>query len=464
MQLTGIVSDMKDSPFNTGSIFINPGVYANLVVAFIPCSFIIILYKRNNKYLSGYSAVIFILSVVILGFTVARTAWLAASIIILLMLDQKYMFHKKYVLLSARQKYITIFIFIASAIIVAYILYVLKSDSVHGRIFIWQNCLKLISEKPIFGYGYNMFYKEINDYQASYFMEHKNSVYSMLAGDVKFAFNDYLEMLINLGVTGLFFFIASVVSALFIKTPETTENRLLPLAAKFSVITILICSLFSYPVHTSLVFYLLFFNLAIISANSQNNIKTLTINKSLTRLTCTICILALIFFSKNHLTIIRSLKKWKTATEYAGNRSIDSAGKLYSEIFQSLKHNYYFLYNYGFWLNSTGKYNESINILEKATEKISNKDIYLIMGSCYQGLNELQKAETSYIKAGCFIPYLIVPKHDLFRLYRRTNNKPKALETAYEIKNQEIKIYSPYINDIKAEVTRYIESNEINNN
>ena len=61
----------------------------------------------------------------------------------------------------------------------------------------------MISDKPIFGFGYNTFYSVYPDYQASYFNKHPNSKYKLLADNTKYGFNEILQIGVENGITGI---------------------------------------------------------------------------------------------------------------------------------------------------------------------------------------------------------------------------------------------------------------------
>jgi hypothetical protein len=82
--------------------------------------------------------------------------------------------------------------------------------------------------------------------------------------------------------------------------------------------------------------------------------------------------------------------------------------------------------------------------------------MFLLIGDCYQYLNNFTLAETNYKRASLVIPHRFTPKYKLFKLYLANANTIMALKIASEIKNMRIKIYSTEIKEIKTEVNDYI--------
>lgn len=462
LQFIGLMPNYENSPFKIGGAFMNPGAYANFVIVLLPFSLVCALYNQN-KFLKYYSYVILLLSIIMLGLSNARTAWIAGVIIIIIIINRKFKLIKRIVSLNKLNKILLISSIIILLFASAYVLYNLKRNSANGRVFIWQNSIHLISQKPLFGSGYNMFYKAINDYQAQFFSKNKTSSFIPLSGDVKYAFNDFLEITVNLGIFGLLFFLSLLFTSLrvpIINKDISPQNVNFLYSAKLSIIAILITSLFSYPLNIHSILILFYFNIAVLSASLQKPLKVITFHNYSIKLIFGISFMLAVFFEYYHIQIFQAFKKWKKAVDYVDSRQLKEANILFNEIEPKLNFSYEFLFNYGNWYRLQGDYFNAIRYLEKSAESVSNKDLYIALGDCYQGLNELKKAEACYIKAGNFMPYLFTPKYELFKLYKQTKDTQNALFIANELLGQEIKIYSPVIGEIKAEAFKYINNHK----
>ncbi len=93
-------------------------------------------------------------------------------------------------------------------------LYFYKQNSADGRLFIWKVSTAMIQEKPLFGYGYGLFEKSYNEWQAVELQkqgttatEKKNARMTLLA------FNDFIEQTVNGGLVGGVLFLLIVLSA-----------------------------------------------------------------------------------------------------------------------------------------------------------------------------------------------------------------------------------------------------------
>jgi tetratricopeptide (TPR) repeat protein len=80
------------------------------------------------------------------------------------------------------------------------------------------------------------------------------------------------------------------------------------------------------------------------------------------------------------------------------------------------------------------------------------------MGDSYKALGETEKAEEAYKFASQIIPSRFYPKYLLAILYDETSQKEKAIKTAKEILQKEIKIESTAIREIHEEMEEIIKN------
>ena len=87
------------------------------------------------------------------------------------------------------------------------IAYKLKPMSASGRVLIWKVSAEMVKKNPISGVGFGNFANQYNLYQADYFASGKGSVINkMTAGQVRHAYNWYLETAAEFGSFGLIVF------------------------------------------------------------------------------------------------------------------------------------------------------------------------------------------------------------------------------------------------------------------
>ena len=258
--------------------------------------------KRLNLLLIFFIlAVLLMIGVVVL--TKSRTAMIGLGVVLPLML---YFYHKGTE--TRRIKLITNYRLLIMKIIVVIVLllvilfsgrifYELKPMSASGRVLIWKVSADMFFKNPISGVGFGNFANSYNLYQADYFASGKGSVINkMTAGQVRHAYNWYLETAAEFGVFGLIVFgifwclILKEVYKVFAppRSPSTPPRQggeltgrgsrasdYVTLGMAGAVLCFMIMCLFQFP--NKIIPTYLIFNVAlawIVNANLEENSKT----------------------------------------------------------------------------------------------------------------------------------------------------------------------------------------------
>lgn len=130
----------------------------------------------------------------------------------------------------------------ASAICIGAALYFYRCDSADARLLIWRVSTKMIIDKPLTGHGPEGFSMEYMLYQASYFENHPDSVFTMVADNAAYPYNEVIHILVEYGIIGLAVAIALI--ALSLRNIRKSSS----LAA---FVTLIVFSMFSYPTYKS---------------------------------------------------------------------------------------------------------------------------------------------------------------------------------------------------------------------
>ena len=81
------------------------------------------------------------------------------------------------------------------------VLFHLKKDSASGRLFMWKVSCCAIMEKPLTGYGHGNFAKAYGTAQEDYFAQGDYSLQEeLVAGSPEYAFNEYLQVVVEWGI------------------------------------------------------------------------------------------------------------------------------------------------------------------------------------------------------------------------------------------------------------------------
>jgi len=119
-----------------------------------------------------------------------------------------------------------------------------------------------------------------------------------------------------------------------------------------------------------------------------------------------------------------------------------------------------FLTNYGKALSMAGEHSKAIAILQQATGRYPNTVVYTALGDSYKATGETGKAEQAYLHAWYMNPSRFYPKYLLAKLYDESGQKEKAVTTAKELLEKQVKIGSTAIDEIRAEMEKIISENK----
>jgi O-antigen ligase len=183
--------------------FENPAPYSILIVLILPLALdyaLFVRFRHGQKItnmLFYLSAFYLLFSVVILVMCVSRTAWVASVISLMSMvwLRMKCSVVKKCFVLLAVLVFSVPFL---------YGMYALKKDSADGRLFIWKISYSVAKQQIFSGVGIGGFPYVYGEAQEAYFREKKDARNEeMLAGAPDYAYNEYLQIWIELGLPGV---------------------------------------------------------------------------------------------------------------------------------------------------------------------------------------------------------------------------------------------------------------------
>lgn len=323
-----------------------------------------------------------------------------------------------------------------------------KINSVKGRLLIWKISYSIFEDSPFFGIGYNNFQYEYNRQQEEYFRlnaaEKNNSDDIILTDNVKHAHSKPIEIITELGITGLIlasFLIFSLLYS-FNKSLES-KNRLKQLALICAIFSVIIFSLFSFPLHIPPVQILFFILLGFYSNTIPGNNLKITKWGSLVFLI--FAFFLSINFSVNRYTFNKHIEIWEEAFISYINKNYFVAENLYSTVAAELSGNGVFLLNYGGFLNSISEFEKSNTILLNADQYLSDPNLYLLVADNYKELNDPVLAEYYLLKAKFMIPIRLTPRYLLAKQYFQNNQYDKFNIMLSEINSMPIKIRTPEV-------------------
>ncbi len=292
LQIIGIHASSHSNFIMTGS-FENPGPYGGFIAIMLAILGAYVLLNRNvdkwyEKVLVVLSMISCALCIIVLPASMSRAAWLALGVAALV-------FGLKELNLADWIRKHKRWAIIASVLVLMVItgVFFIKKDSAIGRLHIWNIELRAIADKPLTGYGKGSVLEVYGEAQAEYFAEKDRSeIIKKVAGCPEYAFNEYLKIGVEYGIPTMFAVIAMLIVLIIL---------LLKVRSPFAYGLIAFCvfAFFSYP-------------LSVVKIKSEAE------------------------------------KQWESVRFLSGMEAYEDAVEEYAPLYEDLKDNYRYLYDYGY--------------------------------------------------------------------------------------------------------------------
>ena len=371
LQLLGVRVSGHAGFIMTGS-FGNPGPYGGLTAILLAILGVYVLQNHNaqkwyDKTLKVLSSISCALCVIVLPASMSRAAWLAIGVAALV-------FALKELSLADRIKKhnviaVTALVLVLIAMTGAFLL---KKDSAIGRIHIWHMELRAIAEEPLRGHGKGTLLGVYGDTQAEYFAEKERpEIITKVAGCPEYAFNEYLKIGVEYGIPAML----GVIVVLILVIALLMKSRL-PFA--YGLIAFCVFAFFSYPLEAI-------------------HIKS------------------------------EAEKEWESIRYLSSMELYEDALEELAPLYDALKDNYRFIYDYGYALHKCNRYQESNVILKEGAKISSDPMFYNIIGKNQEALGSYEEAEKAYVHAHYMVPQRLYPLTLLMRMHIRLGNNSEAL-------------------------------------
>ena len=442
-QLYGFATSGHSMYALTGSFF-NPGPYSGYLAMILPVCLYqwLVCGRRGGRVVSG-GVMLLILCVLPAG--MSRSAWLAAGVSCLCVYAWHMDWTDKFRLLWQQQRQRVVMVVVGGfcvLLLAGYLLFVLKPDSARGRLFMWKITCRAIAEKPLTGYGIHNFAVAYGNAQETYFAAGDYEPWEeRVAGSPEYAFNEYLQAAVELGIPLAVCLLVVVVLCLY---RGVRKGRYGICGA---ILSLMIFSFSSYPLQLP-VFIVTFGGLLVACLSGADRWQWLGVAVSVGIIGG--------FRLKNDLQVEQACREWMNARVLYNAGAYQSAEKEYGRLYPLLRDRASFLFEYGHGLHKQQQFSKSNRILKEALQRSCDPMILNVIGKNYQQMGDCLSAEDWFIRSTHRLPGRIYPYYLLAKLYAEPGfRQPDKFEKMKRmVLTKEPKVHSTAIRQMREEIKK----------
>lgn len=446
----------------------NPGVFCNYLVIQLPfLYYLLFMVKRKkedsiNKRGAALFATaktvffigIFCFTVFIVWRTTTRTAMVMLASMVIVFYLQNYINALKAVI-SRIPKLILLVsagVFVILLGIAGQYLFKLKLLSALGRMMRMDIAAAHVTDNFWLGTGIGRFTWFYPQWQAQYFAAHPfpSKEYVLTADESYIVFNEFLQLFETIGLMGMT--CVGICLFLFFKT-KSSKYRALLNTVKLTVAAILICCLFSYPLHVNMILLQLAFCFAVAITINEKEGHLFDVLKTKVTLPAARALLIGCIVAGSLITYT-AFKNWHAINDWqhlqALQLSTSEMKNKYESLSTWLNKNGKFLTGYGTFLLLNGDCEKAAAVLENARKYFISRNTMEILAGSNQQCGNTGKAIENYEWLSNYIPGRFTIKFKLLKLYKESGDKSRAKHMALYILNMPVKIPSEKVDNIKA--------------
>jgi O-antigen ligase len=410
-----------NSYFRFTGTFDNPAVLAMIMALCLPISLFYAIRSVEKNKLIWYLLTISI--VFCLFLTGSRTCIIAGACTSLIIVFSEYPQFRLY--LSNRKVWLPA---LGGCILLLIALYYYKQDSADGRTLLWIVSLKMIGEKPLFGWGPDGFSASYMPHQATYFLQHPDSRWAYLADNVSNPFNEFLLSGVKYGAIGLstLSFMIAFLFRMFLRIKDAYKSIYLSI-----LLILFILSMFSYPFMVPMIWLIGVYvvcSVVCIYCMKHSGIRIPIMSLLLAGVLW-------IVIQNRHI-----YDEWQWHKLQVSSAPTETIRYNYARLYPSLKANPSFMYNYGAWLHHNGYYGESLEILNECINSLDDYNVELLLADNYRQLGDIEKSIEKFEVANAMVPSRFLPLYHEMITYEGVGDYVNACRIARKIVNKPVKV------------------------
>lgn len=368
-------------PFIVSGSFYSPAPFgALLAIGLVVAAASVIRLRKEKTLLSriqyGLSLATLLPAAIVLVSSRSRSAWVGLLVALACLLLRETRFkewiHRRRTVAVAA----VVLVLVAGAL-----MFRMKQDSAIGRFHLWHMECRAIAAHPWTGVGFSHVLKAYGDAQAAYFQEaERPEVFVRVADSPVYVFNEYLKFGMAWGIGGL---LLSVAVAVWVVWRLFRKRSILAYGA-------LVYALFAFASFPLSVVQLKLLGTLLLAVALVPERRTGWLTVLWGAAFCACLAMAVRAYPEERAR--RDAERiWRSSLLM--ELDADSASARLAPLYEYLKDNPRYLYQYGCLLHETGAYQESNRVLQLGAERSCDPAFHTRMAENYVALGDLEAAE-----------------------------------------------------------------------
>lgn len=451
----------------TGSFF-NPGPFSGYMAVVLPVCLGVMLALSNCRKNAWWQmrTILFYLSVictvgivVVLPAGMSRSAWLAAIVSCgwVLWMYTGCWNKIRSVWTNYRKQSIAILIVgVILGVVGLMGIYRMKKDSADGRLLMWKVTAKAMGDQPLIGTGVGGFPAAFAKAQAEYFASGEASATEeMVAGCPEYAFNEYLQIGVELGVAGLLVFLAWLGCILY----YSIRNKRYGISG--GILSLMIFAFSSYPLQLPSFWVLLFF-LSAMGVTGRRWLRKHAEEKKINNFIAigVLSALGTCALYRAQVDCKNTYQQWNRQKMLYNNKAYQAASEGYEALYPKLNHRPEFLFELSQCLSKTGNQAEAIVLLKRAVQLSADPMLYYMLAKNEEELGRYSEAEAHLLFSIDVLPERLYPYFLLTKLYAEPlYYQSEKLQAAVDsVLTKEPKVQTTAVKEMRQQVEKMLKN------
>lgn len=428
----------------TGS-FNNPGPYGGFLSTNM-CVLIAYIILSQSRWTKRVISLFLILPIVILPATQSRSALLALTVSMFLLLIRTEWGRR---FIQSNLLWITLILMFFGVG-----LYFMKKQSADGRMFMNRMSIRIMKENGVHGIGLGRYAGHYGETQANYFssiMNNSDKVLDwnlidnaerMTADCPDRAYNDIFQLGVTCGWPIMVLFLVLSFFAVLISFRSVTIWC-------YGVLSIMVFSFFSYPIQ--LIQFQVLFSILLACCITEDRGQFTSSNV----VTLVLGIFSIVFVIRmipEHKHYVNKLESFRRMQYMYNKEQYEYVAEDGAELMEYMIFDRNFLFEYGRSLNQIGQYEKSDSVLLVGTKISCDPMFWNVMGNNSLARGEYREAEDRYEHAFCIAPNRLYPLYLLAKLYYLEGDIARFNEMAEKVANFIPKVESENTKRLRSEI------------